>query len=206
MSFSDLAALTIHDVKNQLAQLASDAEQRGDGHSLCISLNASEALTRLLCYYRSEEKILAVNIEPESPEEMISDLLRVLKKNCEQRPQIQIKTTLELAPAVWFYDKVLIQMILNNALQNALRYAASTVNLNVIEQDHQLEIRIQDDGEGYPQATLEEADHLAPISAEGTGLGLRLARRVVEQHIHQGRSGRIVLSNHTGAQFSLFLP
>lgn len=206
MSFSEIAALTIHDVKNQLGQLAADAELRGDIRSVRIALQASENLSRLLCFYKSETHILDVQIEAQSPTETIDDLLQALPRTMQESQKIQIKTDLSQAPALWFYDKTLIHMVLANALQNALRFAHSQITLSVSEKDAQLEFCVEDDGEGFPSPLLEEVSASSPVTTSGTGLGLLLARSVVTLHSNLGRSGKIQLTNSHGAQFRLILP
>lgn len=205
MGFSELAVLTIHDVKNNLAQLVADAESRGDMANMQVAQHASEALTRLLCYYRSEAHFLDIVVEPASPAELIDDLLGALVNHLREHQHIKLEIDLSRAPAIGFFDKTLIQMVLANALQNALRYAKSTVQLTVAEQDDHVEICLHDDGAGYPEGVLTDTDN-SPVTEQGTGLGLRLARRVLGLHVNQGRCGEIILSNEGGAMFRLILP
>lgn len=204
--FASIAALTIHDVKNNLARLANEAELRGDQVSLQVALKASQSLTALLCFYKSENHMLDPQIDAQDPHELISNLLTAHPRSAESQAQIAIELELELAPHVWFYDNNLIQMVLANALQNALRFAHSQIKISVIAQAQELEICVQDDGNGYPQSVLDDTDSASSISREGTGLGLRLAQRVMGLHENAGRQGRIVLSNQNGARFQLFLP
>ena len=205
MGFSELAVLTIHDVKNNLAQLVADAESRGDMASMQVAQHASEALTRLLCYYRSEAHFLDIVVEPASPAELIDDLIQALANHRREHQDIKLEIDLSQAPAIGFFDKTLIQMVLANAMQNALRYAKSTVQLTIIEQDEHMEICLHDDGAGYPEGVLTDPDN-SPVTEQGTGLGLRLARRVLALHVNQGRCGEIILSNDGGAVFRLILP
>lgn len=204
--FASIAALTIHDVKNNLARLANEAEMRGDQVSLQVALKASQSLTALLCFYKSENHMLDPQIDAHDPHELINDLLTAHPRSAESQAQILIQLELDQAPHVWFYDHNLMQMVLANALQNALRFARSQIKISVIAHDQELEICVQDDGEGYPQSVLDDTDSASSISREGTGLGLRLAQRVMGLHENAGRQGKIVLSNQGGARFQLFLP
>lgn len=204
--FASIAALTIHDVKNNLARLANEAELRGDQVSLQVALKASQSLTALLCFYKSENHMLDPQIDAHDPHELINNLLTAHPRSVESQAQISIQLELNQAPHVWFYDNNLIQMVLANALQNALRFARSQIKISVITHDQELEICVQDDGEGYPQSVLDDTDSASSISREGTGLGLRLAQRVMSLHENAGRQGRIILSNQDGARFQLFLP
>jgi len=213
MSFSDIAALTIHDVKNNLAQLAASAESRGDTASMQIALQAASDLTRLLCFYKSESDLLHLSIGSHDPREIIEDLLSSMPRTEQEQKIVQIHTDLTRAPTLWFYDKTLLQMALANALQNALRYAKSRIDISVIGHPNQLEICIQDDGDGYPDQVLHCLDESAPVSDSGTGLGLLLAKRIVEMHCNGGLKGSLFLSNQShqehrgsGAQLRILLP
>lgn len=203
MSFAEIAALTIHDVKNRLAQLAGRAEARGDAETLHQVLAAAASLTRLLTYYRSDVGALSPDIDGHAPAEMLADLA----VDAAAGGRVSIEIEAGAAPTLWFYDRELVRMVLLNALQNAGRYANSSILLRAAERDGMLVFTVVDDGPGYPAAVLQDdSGAAAPVSREGTGLGLRLARRIAEQHENGGVRGRVVLENLPGACFSLWLP
>ncbi len=202
MSFAEIAALTIHDVKNSLAQLAGQAEARGDTATLQIALNASEALTRLLVFYKSESNILTLAIDAHVPCDLILELVAEVRS----ANTISIIVDDGAAPALWHYDKTLVRMLLANAIHNALRFAQKRITISAREIEGFLEFEVHDDGAGYPENVLACEDASAAISAEGTGLGLRLAKRVAQMHENAGQRGEIFLSNDQGAVFVLRLP
>jgi K+-sensing histidine kinase KdpD len=202
MSFAEIAALTIHDVKNNLAQLAGQAEARGDAATLRTALNASEALTRLLVFYKSESNILRLAVDAHTPADLIMELVAELRNTSTM--SIVVKD--DNAPALWHYDKTLVQMLLANAIHNALRFAQSRITISAREMDGFLEFEVHDDGAGYPESVLADEDASAAITPEGTGLGLRLAMRVARMHENAGQYGEIRLFNDHGAVFVLRLP
>lgn len=204
--FADLAALTIHDVKNSLNQLANDASVRGDLSGMKIALHACEALTGLLCFYRSETHHLHLQIDAHDPSEMLSDILENIPLNLREQSGLKFSIEVDAALGIAFYDRNLIEMVLANALQNAIRFAHSKVVIGAKAQLDRLEFFVHDDGPGYPQAVLEERDAYSPITRNGTGLGLRLAHRVLSMHENNGLHGEIRLSNCSGALFQVFLP
>lgn len=203
MSFADIAALTLHDVKNRLAQLAGLAEARGDVATMNEAMEAADTLTRLLVYYRSDIGSLALEIDGHSP----ADLAAECAREASAAGQCGIEVDCSAAPTLWFYDETLVRMVLANALQNAKRHACGRIALEVAERDDFLEFIVRDDGGGFPDPVL--ADHTGAairVSREGTGLGLRLARRIAEMHEHAGKRGLIRLQNAGGAIFCLLLP
>jgi len=98
---------------------------------------------------------------------------------------------------------------LSNLVDNAIKYgksAAITVNDHV----DRVEIRIRDEGPGIPQSELDKV--LEPFyrvetsrnrQTGGTGLGLTIARSIVENH-----GGRLTLRNHAqgGLELELIWP
>ena len=202
MSFGEIAALTLHDVKNRLAELAGRAEQRGDRETMYAILEAAEALTRLLAYYRSESGTLHPDFDAHAP----ADLLVELAADGQARGEIAIEVDGRSAPTFWFYDEALVRMVLANALHNALRHARARIVLAAEDRRDWLALRVRDDGDGFPESVLADGGASAPVTREGTGLGLRLAKRVAEMHVNGGRTGTIRLANDHGAVFELMLP
>jgi signal transduction histidine kinase len=195
-------ALTIHDVKNNLAQLAGQAEARGDKATLAIALHASETLTRLLVFYKSENDLLQLAVVAHAP----LDLMEELAGELNDLGGISIEIEASAVPALWYYDQTLVRMILANALDNARRFAHSRIVFSACEVDGFLAWTIHDDGAGYPDSVLVETDTTAPITPAGTGLGLCLAKQVAQMHENAGKRGQITLENAQGAVFILRLP
>jgi signal transduction histidine kinase len=202
MSFAEIAALTIHDVKNSLAQLAGQAEARGDIATLRTALNASEALTRLLIFYKSESNILRLAIDAHVPADLIMELVAEHKN----LSAVSILVDDAAAPTLWHFDKTLVRMLLENAIHNALRFTQTLITISAREMNGFLEFEVRDDGAGYPESVLADDHASATITPDGTGLGLRLAKRVAQMHENAGQHGEIRLSNDHGAVFVLRLP
>lgn len=201
MSFGDIAALTIHDVKNRLAQLAGQAERRGDTETVRTALEAAATLTQLLAYYRSETGILNPAINAHAPADLVDELAADYGGGA-----IAIDKDCAAAPTLAFYDETLVRMVLANALQNALRHARRRIVIAAAEDGAFVEFRVQDDGAGYPAGVLADAGDSATVTREGTGLGLRLARRIAALHENEGLRGEVLLANDGGAVFALRLP
>lgn len=202
MNFVDLAALTIHDVKNRLALLAGRAESKGDSETLHDAMEAAATLTRLLVCYKAEKGSLGVEIDAHVP----GDLLAELAAEMGKQTHLQVSAESGGAPTLWFYDENLVRMVLLNALYNALRHARQNISLSAALRDGQLELVVRDDGPGYPAEMLGQSPEVAPLSHQGTGLGLQLARQVAAWHRNAGQTGQIELSNDGGAVFALRLP
>lgn len=202
MNFKEVAALTLHDVKNRLVVLAGRAEAKGDSETLRGVLEAAATLTELLAFYKADEGRLALNIDAHTP----ADVLTELHQEMTRQTQVRIRSELGEAPTLWFYDESLVRMVLLDALYNALRHARQEVVLAARLADDWLEFSVRDDGPGYPANLLGRQRPMQPVSREGTGLGLHLAGRIAAFHANGGQEGYVELSNEGGAVFRLCLP
>lgn len=202
MDFSDLAALTIHDVKNRLMLAAGRAEATGDREVLRDVLESAVALSRLLLYYKSEQQTLGVQVESRVP----ADVLGELQADIRRQTVLEVVVDAAAAPALAFYDEALVRLVLLDALYNALRHARQRLVLGARAEGDGVCFFVRDDGPGFPPELLAGEAGCAPLSREGTGLGLALARRVAAAHHGPSGVGELRLANANGACFSLCLP
>lgn len=202
---NDLIAAVVHDVKNQLAELALRLEKRGDAQQdMVIVMSAARRLSEMLLVYRQDNDLLSVNSDSVNAADFLTILVADYK---ELFPRLAIETNTEKSPAFAFFDDALVRMALANALHNACRFARSRVDLAVYEKDKMLVLEISDDGPGYPDSLLANGGaQPSPVSGRGTGLGLYMARRIAELHRLENRHGHIELSNAGGAVFRMLLP
>lgn len=200
--FPELAALTIHDVKNRLNLLAQDAERKGDAGTLRIAMEAAATLTRLLNAYKAGTGRLRIDVDSRVPADVIEELA------AEFGAQTALKLEVDLAgaPVLAYYDEALVRMLLQDALYNAMRHAQATIRLAARSVDGFLEFLVADDGPGYPPAIMYSPPTALPAEGGGTGLGLYLARHVADLHASGGRHGELTLRNEGGAVFCLRLP
>ncbi len=102
-----------------------------------------------------------------------------------------------------------LKRCLGNLLDNAVKYGKSALAV-LDDNDARLEIRIQDEGPGLPQAELEKVfepfyrlESSRSRQTGGTGLGLTIAKSIAEAH-----GGRLSLQNRVegGLEARLTLP
>ena len=117
---------------------------------------------------------------------------------------------------IWTLDEDLVIGVLAHAINNAIRYTKDTIRLSVAEENGMLELRVEDNGDGYTQALLDAGaaamDGMSTgvnFSTNSTGLGLYFSSEVAKMHKHRGQSGSIALANGGalgGGCFILRLP
>lgn len=118
---------------------------------------------------------------------------------------------------VWYFDEDLVLGVVSHAINNAIHYTHDKIRLAFIENGDFLEIRVEDNGRGYPSSMLEAAngDRMGIKKAavnfmtNSTGLGLHFSNEVAKMHKHRGRAGSMRLENGGqwgGGCFVLCLP
>jgi signal transduction histidine kinase len=125
----------------------------------------------------------------------------------------QIQFEIDIAPdLMWYFDEDLVFGVVCTAINNAIRYSRDKIVLRAAKVDDFLEIRIEDNGFGFPDSILEQG-HAANMGVSfthgNTGLGLYFAHEVAHLHDHRGKESCVILENtglEGGACFILRLP
>jgi two-component system sensor histidine kinase KdpD len=150
----------------------------------------------LLEMTRLESGAMHVRRELHPPEEVIGAALgRLGKRLADRRVTTKVPTDLPLVPM----DDVLIEQVLVNLLDNALKYtpARSPIEVIATATDENLTIEIADHGPGLPAGeedrVFEKFYRAEPVAARGAGLGLAICRGIVRAH-----GGRIWAQNLPG--------
>ena len=88
-------------------------------------------------------------------------------------------------------DTFLLQMLLNNLLDNALKYTGkeSVIKVLLLQKNRQIILQVKDNGEGVPDSEKKLVFSKFYISgnentrkAQGTGLGLYLCKKIAGEH------------------------
>lgn len=121
--------------------------------------------------------------------------------------------TAEISPNIWVEgDKFMLQMALSNLVENAAKYAPKQTGIKVrlYESGHILKWQVTDEGPGIPSEERERIflkfyriGNENTRKAKGSGLGLFLTRKILEQH---GASILVKDNTPTGACFEVSWP
>ena len=109
---------------------------------------------------------------------------------------LESKTNGEAQPVLCSGDSESLRVLLNNLVENAIRYTpqGGTITVTVHASPEEAIAEVQDNGPGIPPGHLERVfDRFYRVPgtpAEGSGLGLAIVRQVAEAH-----GGRIELEN-----------
>ena len=212
-------ASVAHDLRNPISIIEGYAEYlqtnlQNDNLSkdkiLEITSNINKTAKRLERYTDSIRTINAledieVNRKEISTRKFIEDVKSDLKQMTKSKG-----IGLDLEAEKLFKEKIkidsyIIYRILENIVNNALRYSKEKINLSFNIQENYLIISIVDDGIGFSEDVLKERNNLIiPTASDGKhcGLGLIISRILCKKH-----GGKLELSNDIsgGAKVKIFI-
>ena len=145
------------------------------------------AVNRLELYVESVRDIEKIeNIEIEKRSENVKLLLNELRSNVRQLARNkEIIISNDITVDKIQIDKGVFFRILENLLQNALRYAEKQVSINLSHKKDFLILTVKDDGKGFSAADLEKATtvfYSNDKEKQHFGIGLSVCKILCEKH------------------------
>ncbi len=222
-NMANFLASSVHDMKNSMSMLiagldkalASIETTQLAPHAELIQMNheakrINNNLVQLLTLYR-----LGHNIYPFDPQSVhLNDFLHTIVAPYRKLLKLHgINLEVNVSSELYgYFDEDLVSGVISNALNNAMRFARDYILITAIKNNDGLELRIEDNGNGYPAQMLQKnGDHTHSVNFQegSTGLGFTFAAMVAHLHHNQGRVGALKLENSKslkGACFILRLP
>jgi len=216
--------LVTHDLKTPVARIqglaevilrkSSDHLNGDDVEQLSHIISSTDELNRFISSILELSKVesnhLHIRFESKDINQLIEKSLESFSAQARAR-KVEIRSNLEpLFPIK--IDATLISKVLNNLIDNAMKYSPTNAEIFIEsrESGEFIEISIRDQGIGM---TPEECENLftrfyrakndTTAKVAGTGLGLYLTRYFIEAHY--GRV-EVVSAKGEGSTFKIFLP
>lgn len=219
-------ASTAHDMKNSISVLSGTLERLLDGASpetekaygqmaqmLYQTRRLNDNLMQLLALYKQVGKpAYPFDVQPLEVGQLIEQVVALERVLIESRG---ITLELDVDPELIAHvDEDLIVGVVSHAVNNALHYTRDRIRLAARSRDGELEIRVEDNGAGFPPALLAAGAPASDASGvsfltNSAGLGLYFSGEVARMHRHRGRCGAVRLENGGalgGGCFILTLP
>ena len=221
-------ASTAHDMKNSISVLSGTLERLLDGASpetekayaqmaqmLYQTRRLNDNLMQLLALYkRVGTPEYPFDVQPLEIGQLVEQVVGMERVLLASRGvELELDVDAEL---VWHFDEDLIVGVVSHAINNAVHYTRDRIRLRARERDGWLEIRVEDNGAGYPPSLLAAGGAAMDANASGVnfltnsaGLGLHFSREVARMHRHRDRAGSVRLENGGelgGGCFILILP
>lgn len=201
-ALGQMSAVLAHEIRNPLAALKGHAQlveealtdhpMHGSAARVVGSAQRLEALIEdLLAFARTGE----VRLETASPADLVRELQETLGG---------FEVSTEGAPAAWRFDPAQLRVVLRNLVSNALDAAPGHPVQVVVRGDAgDLVVDVLDGGPGVGDTADRIFEPFFTTKTRGVGLGLAVARRVVERH-----GGTLTAQDREtgGARFTVRLP
>lgn len=223
---SELISIVSHQLRTPLSAVKWGIKMLLDGDAGEVSKEQKDILAKgyrsnermihlvndLLNISRIEEGRFQYKFAASSIENLVDTTIKEFSYFLEEK-QISLKCqkSEKPAPPVWM-DLTKIHVVLQNLLSNAINYTPTggEIIINLKAQDPFIEVSIKDNGMGIPEdqkASLFQrffrADNAIRTQTEGSGLGLFIARNIIENH-----KGRVWAESeeNKGSTFYFTLP
>jgi signal transduction histidine kinase len=217
----DFLSAAAHDLKTPLTTLVARAqylERRAlrspdapaDLGSIQLLVSEGQRLKRLVLELLDASRAEQGQLVGERSSIDLAAIAReVCRRHANSRHQIDLATE---APVVGEYDPIRIEQLLENLIENAVKYSPSggTVRISVGQAEGAAHLSVSDSGIGIPAGDLPHiferfyrAGNVDDRRFAGMGLGLFICKAIVEQH-----GGRIWATSHPGqgSTFHITLP
>ncbi len=220
----ELMTAVSHDLRTPLASMRAMIESINDGvvtdpetvsrylrQAQSEVENLSALIDDLFELSRLDAGVLELQVAEVSVHDLVSDTLQSMAAQAASRELLLAGDVSPELPTV-VADTHLLQRVLYNLVQNALRHtpADGTISIRALDAGPEIEVQVADTGEGISERDLPDiferfyrADRSRSRDSGGTGLGLSIAKGIVEAH-----GGRIWAESAPGegSVFSFTLP
>lgn len=224
INFSDFIASSTHDMKNSLniqigflEELMDECRGKIDesmlnqlGRTIYEANRMNVNLVQILSLYKLGKSIYPIDIAEQSVNEVLHEVV-LQNQSIMGYKGITVSVACD-ENCYWYFDRDLVTGVLINALNNAYNYTKDKIHIVAHIRDGMLEMRVEDNGRGYPESLLREniTENKGVSFATGsTGLGFYFSSKVAGMHKNAGKQGSLSIENggaYNGGCFVLALP
>lgn len=213
-ALGEMAATVAHEIRNPLTSIRGFAQRiarrygEGDERLSDYTGVIMEEVDRLNKFIK-EVLDFARHVKPSferiSANAILSDIINLMKDELSDN-SVMVVSDLDMNLRETVMDSSLIKQMLLNVLQNA-RQAVGSKGVIMIKTQNSgpyVRIRITDNGPGIPRESLHKIwSPFFTTKTQGTGLGLSLAQRIIDDH-----HGKIFIRSRVayGTIVDIFLP
>lgn len=206
----EMAAVVAHEVKNPIAGIRGALQvitsrmppETRDRVVLLDIITRLDALNRIVQDMLMFARPRALRKEPLALATLVKDTASMIERD----PHMQSITITVSGSAEITADRELLQVAFQNILMNAAQAmdGAGTIEATIDQSDDRCRIVIADRGPGMPADVMEKAfDAFFTTKHRGTGLGLPIAKRIIDAH---GGTIDIAVPEQGGTTISIDLP
>jgi signal transduction histidine kinase len=206
------AAVLTHEMRNPLASIklalsglqGSDMGER-EHRRVDLVLGEVDRLNSLLSETLDYVRPINLSLRPVDLFELLSTIIRQQQPIIEEKAiQVDLKGCNDCT--AMHIDEAQIHQVLLNLIKNAVEATPAGGEISIVarREERELITEITNGGDPMNEETLQKAfDLFFTTKAKGTGLGLGLVKRVVEEH---GGSVELISNDQVGTRVTLRFP
>nr|MCR5096795.1 HAMP domain-containing histidine kinase [Erysipelotrichaceae bacterium] len=197
----DLIANVSHDIKTPLTMIKAYAEMIKDisgedpkkrNEHLDVIIQESEYLDKLVSDMSELSKlqsgVIEINRDNFDMKECVGRVVVLLSKAAEEK---NVQLIVNCDDCVAYADEIKISQVIYNFLSNALKYSDDNaiIIINVFDSENAIRVEVVDNGNGISKEALPyiwdryyKVDKNFNRSVNSTGLGLAIAKAILEAH------------------------
>jgi PAS domain S-box-containing protein len=212
---SDFISIAAHQLRTPLSSIKWAFSMLADGglgpisedqkpvvaQGLETSMRLVRLVNSLLNVSRIEEGRLKFEFKEADASGMVGEVLRTLQaKAAERQVRMEVSVPDMIAPIMADPEK--LGLVLENVVDNAISYTASggMIKIEAAPEEKFLRFTVTDNGVGIPASQQKliftkffRGDNVIRMQTEGSGLGLYIAKSIIERH-----GGAMSLSSREG--------
>jgi PAS domain S-box-containing protein len=202
----EFLATLAHELRNPLAPICAAAELLKQAKTLAPELQAATAILErqarhmthlvddLLDISRITSGRIRLHPEPLELTELVKAVIESYRQSAETTRHQQIILAASSEPLHVIGDRIRLTQVFSNILHNAVKYTppGGRIDIALRAEDREAVVSIRDNGIGIPREMLDhifepfaQLDRSYERADGGLGIGLTLARRLIE--LHEGR-------------------
>jgi signal transduction histidine kinase len=213
---SEFISIAAHQLRTPLAAIKWIIKMVMDGDSGPVNAEQKEMLSKafqsndriidlvndLLNVSRIEEGRFGYTFAMIPFTEVLDIVIGNVEKTAQDHKIKLVITKTDPVPTVWT-DKSRLTMVLQNLIENSVKYTPEYGKIEIIvktTKNNFLEVKVKDNGVGIPETDKHKlfskffrASNVIRMETEGTGLGLFIARNIIEKN-----GGRIYVQSEEG--------
>ena len=209
--FRSPLTLILGPLKGLMSSTADESKKEQFG----LMIRNATSLLSLINQLLELSKLESGKMKLEASEHDMVEFLKPLVKSftaLANKKYIRYKIDLPSQEMLLYFDPDKLEKIIANLLSNAFKYTPDfgTVELKVNDEGKSISVQVSDSGIGIPDDEAEyifnryyRVNNKQAIRNKGTGIGLSLARELVQ--LHKG-SIELVKGQEKGATFKVWLP
>jgi len=208
---SRMAAIAAHEIRNPLAVIRGTVELLQGRHRQILPERARESLRDVLAEVERLAQLTddlldlsadrALHLAPVAVGPLLEEAVRAVQS---AHPQVALRLQQDGGPDLVEGDARRLRQVLSNLLENAAQaQQRGPVDVQLAARGAEVAVEVRDLGPGIPPELQERIfEPFFTTRTQGTGLGLALARRLVERH----RGQLTLVPSAQGTTFRITLP